>query len=261
MVKWNCAYSSPFPVISGVRQVLGVLSAKFWAIYMDDLVFELKATKCGCYIADLFVACILYADDVCLLAPTRGALQTLLNICSSYAKTWCIKYNERKTKVMYFGKDFKTFTCHPLTLNGGDLEVVNEWKYLGVTIVSDRSFSCSAQKYLQTFYRSANSVLNVIRKPSEQVMMNLLYCICVPCLTYASDAIDFSSRDMNRLHVATNDAIRRIFTYARWESVTTLRQCFGYKSITEIFAMRKRTFHEKLPHIGNDLVSTLAKLS
>ena len=59
--------------ISGVRQG-GVLSAWFWAVHMNDLVKQLRASKLGCHMIDLFVACVLYVDDVGLLAPTRKSL-------------------------------------------------------------------------------------------------------------------------------------------------------------------------------------------
>ena len=259
VVKWQDAFSEPFWVVSGVRQG-GVLSARFWAIYMDELVIQLRSTKYGCYLADIFVASVLYADDLCLLAPTRKALQILLDTCSSYAETWCIKYNEKKTKIMYFGKDYDSFSGKPLTLNYRELDFVKEWKYLGITVVSGNFFNCSVQKLLNKFYRSSNSILNVTRKPSENVLMKLLYCCCVPNLTYASDVIVFSSGDMQKLHVATNDAIRKIFTYNRWESVTTLRQNRGYLSMTQIYAQRKRDFEDRLPTIGNSLISALARI-
>ena len=89
-------------------------------------------------------------------------------------------------------------------------------------------------------------------------MMKLLYSIAVPSLTYASDVIVFN--DMHRLHVATNDAIRKIVGYNRWESVTALRQSHGYMSITEIFAQRKCTFESRLSSIGNSLIHSLANI-
>ena len=227
---------------------------------MDDLVLQLRNTGLGCYITDLFVACVLYADDVCLLAPTKKALQLLLNVCNSYANRWCIKYNEKKTKVMYFGRS-KTFSSgRLLMLNDKPLDFVSQWKYLGITITSGSSFSCSVQKCLSTFYRSANSVLNVSKRPSECVMMRILYDIAVPNLTYASDVVEFSAREMNRLHVALNDAIRKIFTFARWESVKTLRESCGYPSITEIYAKRKRSFLQKMPIVGNAVLTTISNV-
>ena len=207
--KWENSLSFSFRVISGVRQG-GVLSAKFWAIYMDDLVLKLRNTKKGCHIVELFIACILYADDVCLLAPTRKSMQILLDTCSEYASTWCIKYNEKKSKIMYLGKNPDSFSCQPITLNGDPLEFVSEWKYLGVTLTSDNGFYCSAKKPRSSFYCSVNSVLNVMRKPSQVVLMKLLYSICVPILTYACDVATYHYKEKQSLHVAVNDAIRRI---------------------------------------------------
>ena len=227
---------------------------------MDDLVFQLRNTGLGCYLAGIFVACVLYADDVCLLAPTRKALQLLLDTCNSYANDWCIKYNEKKTKVMFFGRGFSTFNGQSLLLNDKPLDYVNQWKYLGIIVTSGNSFTCSSAKCLGSFYRSANSVLNVTRRPSENVLMKILYSISVPNLTYACDAIDFPVKEMNRLHVALNDAIRKIFTYSRWESVKTLRESFGYMSVTEIFAKRKKSFINKIPNLRNVLLSTLCSL-
>ena len=255
--KWQDSLSRSFPVISGVRQG-GVLSAKFWALYMNELVLMLKKTKQGCHIADLFIACILYADDVCLLAPTRKAMQTLLNTCSEFAEAWCIKYNEKKTKVMYFGKNPESFSCSPLILNNKPLEIVPEWKYLGVTVTSANGFYCSAKKPRSSFYCSANSILNVMHRPSEQVLLKLLYSICVPNLTYACEVATYNSREKESLHVALNDAIRRIFGYNRWESIRNLREAAHYPCVTEIFARRQLSFIDNLPNIGNLFLASLS---
>ena len=158
---------------------------------MDDLVIELRKTGKGCHIVDLFIACILYADDVCLLAPTRRSLQLLLDICSRYASTWCIRYNERKTKLMYFGNDYESFSCSPIVLNDVPLDFVPKWKYLGVILKSDKRFSCSAEKSRSAFYRSSNTILNVLNGPSNDVQMKLLYSICVPIIMYACDVVAY----------------------------------------------------------------------
>ena len=89
------------------------------------------------------------------------------------------------------------------------------------------------------------------------VYMKILYAISVPHLSYGCDVIEFSAKEMNRLHVALNDAIRKIFTFARWESVKILRESFGYLSITEIFAKRKTKFMQRIPSIGNPILTNL----
>ena len=88
--------------------------------------------------------------------------------------------------------------------------------------------------------------------------MKLLYSICVPNVTYACDVVVYHCREMESLHVAVNDAIRRIFSYNRWESIRTLRESFGYHSVTEIFAKRKLSFERRLAKIGNTFLASLS---
>ena len=142
--KWRNAFSEAFLVISGVRQG-GVLSARFWAVYMDDLICELRKSGVGCYIVNYFIACILYAVDVCLLAPSSKSMQSLLDICANYASLWCINYNEKKSKLMYFEKKFDSFERPSILLNGASLEFVSEWKYLGVLLRSDKFYVFSKE--------------------------------------------------------------------------------------------------------------------
>ena len=160
--------------------------------------------------------------------------------------------------MLYIGPNFDSFSCQPLFLNGKQLDFVSQWKYLGVTIISEGFFCCSVNKPRSTFYRSSNSILNVLNRPSEDVQLRLLYSICVPNLTYACDVVDYHSKDKQSLHVALNDAIRKIFGYYCWQSVRDIRESRGYSSVTEIFAERKSTFDSRLSQIGNSLLSSLS---
>ena len=256
LVKWNGVFSETFRVYSGVRQG-GVLSPRLFIVYIDDLIQQLKKLKIGCHIINIFLACIVYADDICLLAPCRSALQLFLDTCVTYGLTWCLSYNPSKSKVMYFGKgvNIPTFSMY-----GKNLEYVDRYKYLGVTIVAGNRFSTSHLKPLIKFRSAANTVLNVHHKPSEQILMKMLYATCVPHLTYASDVIEYSSGQMQPLTVALNDCIRRIFTYNRWESVRFLRLSFGYPSLIEIFENRARKFLKQLSRLSNSTLEGLQKL-
>ena len=62
----------------------------------DDLDHHLQATGVGCYVGDAWVN----ADDMVLLAPTVTALQTLLEVCRTYAGPHDIVYNTTKTVCM-----------------------------------------------------------------------------------------------------------------------------------------------------------------
>lgn len=101
--KWENSYSEYFDVTSSTKQG-GILSPEIFAVYIDDLVKLLKKMGIGCHIALVFLACILFADDICLIAPTRGALQTMIKVCEEYCKEFCLSFNVKKSKSMLFAK-------------------------------------------------------------------------------------------------------------------------------------------------------------
>ena len=255
--QWNGEKSDYFRIISGTKQG-GVISPQIFALYMDDLIVRLQVKGIGCHIINLFLACLLYADNLCLIAPTRGAMQTMLLICEEYCDEFCLTFNTKKSKSLLFGS-FKGVTVEPLYLNSQPIEYVIEWDYLGTTVVSGKVFSFSPASDLRSFYRAANSVLSAHshRRPNEMVQMRLLYSMCVPVLTYAADVKEFSSGDMHNCNVALNDAIRRIFSFHRWESPRTLRQQLKLPNVYEIFHSRKLRFMMKCQRSSNQVIAYL----
>ena len=114
---------------------------------------------------------------------------------------------------------------------------------------------------LRHFRSAANTLLGAPVKSSETVTVKLLYTICIPNLTYACEALNYSSRQFHDLNVAINDCLRKVFNYNRWESVRFLRQELGYPSLTEIFRSRSRKFHDCMHLLQNDTLNLLNSLS
>ena len=51
-------------------------------LYTADLIDTVEQSKICCYIGDLCVNILAYADDIVVLAPSWSALQILVNICA-----------------------------------------------------------------------------------------------------------------------------------------------------------------------------------
>ena len=89
-------FSEYFDVLTGTKQG-GVISPRIFTLYMDDLIDRLKKRGIGCHLIDLFVACLFYADDLCLIAPTRSAMQEMLNLCQEYCSEFCLTFNVNRS--------------------------------------------------------------------------------------------------------------------------------------------------------------------
>ena len=240
-VKWGNEFSEFFNIPLGTKQG-GISSPGYFSLYINDLVSELRRSGVGCHLIRLFLGCVLFADDLALMAPTRAALQKMVNICSSFMARNCLLFNTSKSKVMIFGKSHNETNISPILINEEPLENVSEWKYLGVTISSGKTFGFSARPDLASFFRATNAVLNVLKGAHEHVLLTLLYSNCVPILTYACAVKEYWSSEMSDCNVAMNSAFRKIFGFKDWRSICVLRETFHVKSLYIIFKSTKDKF-------------------
>jgi len=98
-VRWGNAISFVFTISAGVRQG-GLLSPLLFDVYMDALINRLRNAGIGCKMAQQFVGCVLYADDILLLAHSLNAVRQMLRICDESATEFDMKFNSSKSVVM-----------------------------------------------------------------------------------------------------------------------------------------------------------------
>jgi hypothetical protein len=95
-------------------------------------------------LAHQLLACLLFADDITLLASSPANLQLLLNDLVAYATTWNWTVNVPKTYILHFlpadanlpGSRSSMSTSippsGPLTIYGNPVFIVSHFKYLGI---------------------------------------------------------------------------------------------------------------------------------
>ena len=83
-VKLAGVFSASFSITNGTRQG-SVLSPALFACYLDDLLKKLRQKGLGCHVAGKWMGAAGYADDLVLLAPSRGSMSKMLEVCEEYA--------------------------------------------------------------------------------------------------------------------------------------------------------------------------------
>ena len=110
-VKWGRCISDYFSISNGVRQCR-ILSPKLFSVYVDDFSDKLVESKVGCSIDNLCMNHVMYADDICLMAPSPAALLVIINICYDFRVQNDLSFNSSKSYCMVFSLSLNYISYH-----------------------------------------------------------------------------------------------------------------------------------------------------
>lgn len=195
--------SSMFSSSCGVRQGEN-LSPILFSLYLNDLESYLTETSngiplninTGTTMNFLKLLILLYADDTIIFSESNTELQTCLNRFDAYCKEWKLNVNYSKTKVVVFGS--RKIGALAFHINENPIEIVGEYKYLGVLFKSTGSF-IQCRKHLIT---QANKALfqlyvkiNNLSLPID-LQIKLFDHTILPILTYGCEIWGYENIDM-----------------------------------------------------------------
>lgn len=204
-VKFDNCLSNDFSCYLGVRQG-ECLSPILFSMYLNDIEneFILKGAV-GIDIGMLKLFLLLYADDIIIFANDKDNLQRSLNILEQYCKTWKLKVNTNKTKVMVFRKGGRLPENLHFFYDGSELEKVNKFVYLGVTFSTGGSFHETQNdlsgKALKAIFQM-NKYLYKFTDISLKHRIELFDKLISPILTYSAEVWGFiQAPAIERVHL------------------------------------------------------------
>ena len=114
------------------------LSPLLFSIFINDLVAFLQVPGCDSpMIQGHVIHALLFADDLTLVSESVVGLQRLLNRLEEWCDCWCMQVNISKSKVVVFKKNTKLAANEQWYYGDSQLEVVREFKYLGICLSYD----------------------------------------------------------------------------------------------------------------------------
>ena len=204
-VSWAGVHSSYFTASNGIRQG-GIISPVLFNIYIDILLQRLEANKVGCFIGNHYCGCLGYADDICLIAPSVGSLQKMLDICSNFGIDYGLQFNASKSVCMHISKINRT--AFDVYLGGNKLSWVKSFKYLGINVNCNLSDSEDIMFKRSLFFTSVNMLMANFGCLSDNILIHLFSSYC--CSFYGSQCWDLRNKDIVKMYSAYNKALRRI---------------------------------------------------
>ena len=97
------------------------------------MIYQYSLTQCKaeCHLNETVTNHVMYADDICLMAPSAIALQKMLNLCYEFCQSNDIILNSIKSQSIAFKPNRFKLYCPAKYLNGNSIDYVERTKYLG----------------------------------------------------------------------------------------------------------------------------------
>ena len=95
----------------------------------------------------------------------------------------------------------------------------SSFKYLGITFIGGKKLSVDVNVIKRKFYAACNCIFGKTCSLDEILRLSLQESYCLPVLEYATAAIRLSKYQVLELNVCCNSIFRKIFGFAKHESV------------------------------------------
>ena len=193
-IKINGKKTEWFSCASGVKQGCN-LSPTLFSVFANDLVQEINDLDLGIEIGDSKVSLLMYADDIVLVASSEEHLQSMLNTLHDWCKRCRVLINTTKSKCMHLRKGRTPQTVFDFKVGDNSLELVEQYKYLGVVLQEKGNFRCNAETLSKGASRALGSLINKIHHLKDvgfRTYEKLYYSCVVPILDYSSTVWGYS---------------------------------------------------------------------
>ena len=158
-----------FDCPAGLRQGC-ILSPMLFSLFINEIASSVEQQ--GMHgiqllpgLVEIFL--LLFADDIVLISDTPRGLQNQLDVLSSTCKDLFLHINTDKTKVMVFRKGGFLGKHEKWHLDGNNIEVVNEYTYLGYTFTTKMSVTKGVDVLAAKGKRACVECVRYIGKLSE----------------------------------------------------------------------------------------------
>ena len=160
-VRLNGKLTDWFICETGVKQEDNLYPTLF-AVFINDLVKEVNDQDMGINIVDKKLSIYFYAGDIAMVANNEEDLQHLLNKLYCWCKKWRVLINTNDSKCMHFRRGRSKQTKFEFTVGRNVLEIVEQYKYLGVTFNCKGNFTPNANTFGKAAGRALGKIISKI---------------------------------------------------------------------------------------------------
>ena len=219
------------------------------------LIKELRDLGVGCHVGGLYMGVVVYADDVLLMAPTRGAMQNMLNKCEEYAATHNIMFSTDQDPVKSKTK------CIFVSFCGRDVPWVAAATHLGHVLSETGTMDQDAREKRAAFISRSVEIRETFKfaSPVEVVQALEVYCSSF----YGCMLWDLAGKGASHVFNSWNTAIKLAWFVPRATRTYLVQQVLsaGHTSAKVNILSRYRNFFHGLRKSPSHEVRVMANIA
>ena len=266
-VQFNGSSSRPFDIRRGVKQgcvLAPTLFGIFFALLLrhafgtasegiclrtrsDGRLFNLGRLRAKTKVREALIRDMLFVDDAAVTTHTQQELQALMDRFSQACKDFGLTISLKKTNVL--GQD--TMELPAITIDDYELDVVEQFTYLGSTITNNLSLDTEIDKRIgKAAATLARLISRVWTNPKLTVKTKMVvYNACVvSTLLYGSETWTTYARQEKRLNSFHLRNIRRIFGIS-WQDRVSNTGVLSRANLPSMFTLLRQLRLRWLGHV------------
>ena len=154
---------------------------------MEKVASSVTNSQEGAKFRDVTVNCLGYADDIDVITENLRDTERLTNVFKESAERIGLRINQEKTKVMEIARMYEM--GRNVNIDGMEVEVVEAFKYLGMTITRDGHMKNEINERIGAANRCLFSLITLLKKRSisEKTKLRVYNTIIRPILIYGCE--------------------------------------------------------------------------
>ena len=216
---------------------------------------EIIEKRCvGFKIFNMEVNSLFFADDGMIFANNKEEAERNIEIIQETSLKYGLEINTSKSNIIIFNKkeDFNELM---------GIKVVDQIKYLGVTIINKRNiFSKYIEEKIAKAKRLERITYSIIEKSCNRMTIGKVYWknICLPAILNSFDIMTVKKKDINGLQTIENNVYRKILRAPSYTPIGALRGEVGSSLMSTRMMKGKLTYFRGFFNRNNELLKEIA---
>lgn len=203
------------------------------------------------------ITCLLYADDICLLAVSRDELVRTVNATIAFARRYRFLFNARKSGWIIIGQRIAAdgvLNSFHIDLDGAIMPEVDSYKYLGVDITPSLDSSIHCNKRAAAANKSLSQLYRIDKKHNGlklRVGRILAIVLARAGLLWGTEIITMpNTLEMKQLERPWLCIARKLTGASYYASHDLIRAELGWMSINDYIEFAKMAYFQRLRYGG-----------